>query len=301
MLVIPAIYILGGHCVRLVRGDYSHPTVYSDDPMDVAASFAGAGAERIHVVDLDAARGSGDNHKLIEAIVRRDDVKVQVAGGIRTEEHVDRLLAAGAQAVVMGTAAVRQPRLLERCVRKHTGRVLAALDVRGDQAAVSGWTESEPLRIGSLLARWDVLPLGGVILTSIDKDGTLEGPDLKTLKRVRETDYLEHIQALGTRLRAGLAERADAAGVALRQTGPVTMPLFLFEDDPDLRQGFFWSSEMLRRGVYVHPWHNMFLCAAMTEADMDLALEAADGAFAALKAKSPAALAPVEKMSFLLA
>jgi glutamate-1-semialdehyde 2,1-aminomutase len=124
---------------------------------------------------------------------------------------------------------------------------------------------------------------------------------LETLKRVRESDYLEHIEALGGRLRAGLAERADAHGLGFRQTGPVTMPLFLFEDDPDLRQGFFWSSEMLRRGVYVHPWHNMFLCAAMTEADMDLALEAADGAFAALKAKSPAALAPVEKMSFLLA
>ncbi len=124
---------------------------------------------------------------------------------------------------------------------------------------------------------------------------------LETLKRIRESHYLEHIEALGGRLRAGLAERADAHGLGFRQTGPVTMPLFLFEDDPDLRQGFFWSSEMLRRGVYVHPWHNMFLCAAMTEADMDLALEAADGAFAALKAKSPAALAPVEKMSFLLA
>ncbi len=124
---------------------------------------------------------------------------------------------------------------------------------------------------------------------------------LETLKRIRESDYLEHIEALGRRLRAGLAERADAHGLGFRQTGPVTMPLFLFEDDPDLRQGFFWSSEMLRRGIYVHPWHNMFLCAAMTEADMDLALDAADGAFGALKAKSPAALAPVEKMSFLLA
>jgi glutamate-1-semialdehyde 2,1-aminomutase len=78
------------------------------------------------------------------------------------------------------------------------------------------------------------------------------------------------------------------------------MPLFLFADDPDLRQGFCWSSEMLKRGVYVHPWHNMFLCQAMTEADIDQALAAADGAFAALKAKF-ASLAPVEKMSFLLA
>jgi glutamate-1-semialdehyde 2,1-aminomutase len=123
---------------------------------------------------------------------------------------------------------------------------------------------------------------------------------LATLERIRETDYLEHIEGLGERLRAGLAERADAHGFAFRQTGPVTMPLFLFDDDPDLRKGFRWSSEMLARGVYVHPWHNMFLCAAMSEADIDQALDAADGAFVAL-AREAASLGPVEKMSFLAA
>jgi phosphoribosylformimino-5-aminoimidazole carboxamide ribotide isomerase len=184
MLVIPAIDILGGQCVRLLRGDYAQPTVYSDDPVDVLASLAEAGAERIHVVDLDAARGQGNNHALIEAIVRRADVKVQVAGGIRTEAQVDRLLETGAHALVMGTAAVREPRLLERCARKHAGRVLTALDVRDGQPSVSGWTQSEPLRIGILLARWDVLPLAGVVYTSIERDGTLEGPDLKALARV---------------------------------------------------------------------------------------------------------------------
>src|SRR6202521_144761 len=100
MLVIPAIDILGGRCVRLVKGDFAHPTVYSDDPLDVAANFAKAGAKRVHLVDLDAARGGGDNRELIEAIVRRGDVEVQVAGGIRTESHVDALLGAGAHSVV---------------------------------------------------------------------------------------------------------------------------------------------------------------------------------------------------------
>ena len=118
---------------------------------------------------------------------------------------------------------------------------------------------------------------------------------LATLKRVRESDYLEHIEGLGERLRRGLHERASAAGFALRQTGPVTMPLFLFDDDKDLRRGFFWSSEMLKRGVYVHPWHNMFLCAAMTEGDIDGALDAAEGAFGALKAAAPS-LEPVAKL-----
>jgi phosphoribosylformimino-5-aminoimidazole carboxamide ribotide isomerase len=215
VLVIPAIDILGGKCVRLRRGDYADPTVYSDDPVDVAASFADAGAERIHVVDLDAARGRGDNHALISAIVGQDDLKVQVAGGIRTEIQLERLIAAGAHAVVMGTAAVREPRLLERCARKHSGRVLAALDVRGDQPAVSGWTQSEPVRIGSLLAQWDVLPLAGVIFTSIERDGTLEGPDLKTLARVRSMTGLP-IQYSG-----GISSMDDIRAVA--KTGAVAV------------------------------------------------------------------------------
>lgn len=123
---------------------------------------------------------------------------------------------------------------------------------------------------------------------------------LATLRRVRETGYLEHMEGLGQRLREGLAERAAAAGIGLRQSGPVTMPLFLFEDDPDMRQGFFWCSEMLKRGIYTHPWHNMFLCAAMTAADIEATLEAAEAAFAALKARR-GSLAPVPKMSFLTA
>jgi glutamate-1-semialdehyde 2,1-aminomutase len=121
---------------------------------------------------------------------------------------------------------------------------------------------------------------------------------LETLRLVRETDYLERLQSLGDRLADGLRERATAAGFGFRVSGPVQMPLFLFDDDPDLRKGFFWSSQMLARGVYVHPWHNMFMCAAMTEADIDAALDAAEASFAALKGQA-AGLGPIEKMAFL--
>jgi phosphoribosylformimino-5-aminoimidazole carboxamide ribotide isomerase len=223
VLVIPAIDILGGRCVRLLRGDYANPTVYSDDPVDVAAGFAAAGAERIHLVDLDAARGQGDNHELILAIVRRDDLKVQVAGGIRSEVQVDRLFAAGANVVVMGTAAVREPRLLERCARNHTGRVLAALDVRGDQPSVHGWTESEPLKVGILLARWDVLPLAGVIFTSIERDGTLEGPDLKTLARVRA------MTSLPVQYSGGISSIDEVRAVAKAGASAVILGKALYE------------------------------------------------------------------------
>ena len=122
---------------------------------------------------------------------------------------------------------------------------------------------------------------------------------LETLRLVRETDYLQRLQSMGDRLAGGLRERASAAGFGFRVSGPVQMPLFLFDDDPDLRKGFRWSSEMLARGVYVHPWHNMFLCAAMTDGDIDGALNAAEASFAALKKDAPS-LAPVAKMSFLV-
>ena len=121
---------------------------------------------------------------------------------------------------------------------------------------------------------------------------------LETLRRIRETAYLEKLETLGQALADGLAERASAAGFGFRVTGPGQMPLFLFDDDPDLRKGFFWSSAMLARGVYVHPWHNMFLCDAMTEEDIDQALDAAEESFAELRKTAPG-LAPVAKMAFL--
>ena len=130
--------------------------------------------------------------------------------------------------------------------------------------------------------------------------GAAMAAGLETLKLVRETDYLERIQTLGERLRTGLAERAAMAGFGFRQTGPATMPLFLFDDDPDLRKGFCWSSAMLARGVYVHPWHNMFLCAAMNDADIDFALDAAEQSFQSLKTQAHD-LPPVEKLAFLAA
>ncbi|MEM9572958.1 MAG: aminotransferase class III-fold pyridoxal phosphate-dependent enzyme [Pseudomonadota bacterium] len=109
---------------------------------------------------------------------------------------------------------------------------------------------------------------------------------IKTLEILETTDYIEQSERLGQMLREGLKLAAASHGFRLRQTGPVQMPLILFEDDPDFRFGFAWGEEMIERGVYVHPWHNMFLCAAMTESDIELALKAADGAFAAIAAKS---------------
>ena len=190
MLVIPAIDILGGRCVRLYQGDFDQSTTYSDDPAAMTLDFERSGANRVHVVDLDAARSSGDNRAVIEGLIAGTSLTIQVAGGIRSSEQIDSWLAAGATAVVMGTAAVREPDLLAECAHKHAGQVLAALDIRDGKPAVAGWLETESIDIADLIARWDSLPLAGLILTATDRDGTMTGPDIDTLTRVRAMSRL---------------------------------------------------------------------------------------------------------------
>ena len=217
MLVIPAIDILGGRGVRLWQGDFQQSTTYSDDPASLSVDFERAGAQRVHVVDLDAARSSGDNRSVIETLIAKSSLTVQVAGGIRSEEHVAAWLAAGATAVVMGTAAVREPELLAECAHKHGGQVMAALDIRNGKPAVSGWVEIETISIDDLIARWNELPLAGVILTSTDRDGTMAGPDLEILKRVRGLSRLpiQYSGGVSSLEDVRLVREADVAGVIL--------------------------------------------------------------------------------------
>lgn len=117
------------------------------------------------------------------------------------------------------------------------------------------------------------------------------------MKLIRDTDYLERTQALGQRLRTGLDEAANRHGFALRQTGPAELPLIMFEDDPGYSKGYAWNGALMKRGVYFHPWHNMFICAAMTEADIDHTLQVADDAFKVVRDAGP--LPPVEKLAIL--
>lgn len=211
MLVIPAIDILGGRCVRLTKGNYNEPTVYAEDPVEVAKRFAATGARRIHVVDLDAARGSASNRDVITRLLQQAGVEVQVAGGVRSEEAVKTLLDGGARWVVMATAAVRDPHLFERCAFGNPGKVMAALDVRDEKAAVSGWLDTDPVTLKALVGRWADLPLAGVILTCIDRDGTLTGPDLDTLGRVRRMTRHE-LQYSGGVASVDHVRRVSAAG-----------------------------------------------------------------------------------------
>jgi phosphoribosylformimino-5-aminoimidazole carboxamide ribotide isomerase len=217
VLVIPAIDILGGRCVRLWQGDFQQSTTYSDDPASLSVDFERAGAQRVHVVDLDAARGSGDNRSVIETLIAKSSLQVQVAGGIRSEEQVAAWLAAGATAVVMGTAAVRDPGLLAYCADRHGGQVLAALDIRNGKPAVSGWVEIETADVADLIERWNEMPLAGVILTATERDGTLVGPDLDALTHVRGLSKLpiQYSGGVSSLEDVRMIREADAAAVIL--------------------------------------------------------------------------------------
>lgn len=184
--LIPALDLRGGRVVRLRTGDFAQETTYGDDPLTLARAYEAGGAESLHLVDLDAARGAPAQDMLVRQVIEGTGLAVQVAGGVRDEATARRWLELGAASVVMGTTAVREPALLAEVARAHPGRVQAALDVRGGTPAVAGWLESEAgLTVQDLLGLWGAPPLAGVILTSIDRDGTLAGPDLATLSLVR--------------------------------------------------------------------------------------------------------------------
>lgn len=230
MQVIPAIDILGGRAVRLTQGHYDSATIYAENPLEVVDRFAAAGAKRVHVVDLDAARGSASNKPLIAEMLGKSAIEFQVAGGLRSEEAVAALLDAGAKWVVMGTAVIRDPHLFERCAIKHPQQVIAALDVRDNKVAVDGWLNTDPVSIGAVVGRWEFLPLGGVILTCIDRDGTMTGPDLQTLGRVRKMTKFD-LQYSG-----GIASLDDLTRVAASGAQAVILGKALYEGKITLEQ-----------------------------------------------------------------
>jgi len=173
----PAIDLRGGRCVRLRQGDFDAETVYDDDPVRVAREFAHAGARWIHVVDLDAARTGERTHlEQIAAIAAAVDSRVEVGGGVRTADSAATLLDAGVARVVVGTAAVERPALVDELCREYPGRIAVGLDARGTEVAVRGWVEGTAVDVVELAARFDGVGLAALVVTEIGRDGTLEGP-----------------------------------------------------------------------------------------------------------------------------
>lgn len=186
MDLYPAIDLRGGHCVRLVEGDFDREKRYAGDPVDVARSFAEAGVSWIHVVDLDAARtGDALNRPVvarIAAAAATAGVRVQAGGGVRTVADAEELMEAGVARVVMGTAAVEQPELVAAVARRWPGGVAVGLDHRDGEVRLRGWTEGAGRRVAELVPEAVAAGASAVVVTDISRDGRLAGPDLDGLR-----------------------------------------------------------------------------------------------------------------------
>lgn len=221
MRAIPAVDVREGACVQLVGGRYDDERVRLPRPLDAARDWVAAGFRFLHVVDLDAATGRGDNRATLAELVAHAGVPVQVGGGIRTTADVDHWLAAGAARVVVGTRAVEDPAWLGEMAARHPDRIVVALDVRDGTVASRGWTARTALDPATTAATLDGLPLAGVLVTAVDREGRLAGPDLALVARVRERLRVPLIASGGIAslddLRALAAAGADAAvlGMAL--------------------------------------------------------------------------------------
>ena len=176
MIILPAIDIIEGKAVRLLRGDYDKKTVYSDDPVKLAIAFHMLGADEIHLVDLEGARDGGTpNFDTVEQIVEATELRAEIGGGIRDEETVKKYLDIGVSRVILGTAAVENRPLLRTLAAKYGDRIAVGIDVRDGFAAIKGWKEITNTRLEDLLLELDQMGIKTVICTDISKDGAMSG------------------------------------------------------------------------------------------------------------------------------
>ena len=179
MIIIPAIDLKGGRCVRLIQGEKHRETVYSDNPPDVARRWHAAGAEMIHVVDLDGAfEGKPHNTEVVASIVEAVDVPIELGGGLRTTADVDAAIELGVARAIIGTRAAATPEWIGELCKRHPGKIAAGIDARDGMVAVEGWTETSTVGAADLARKMADLGACAIIFTDISRDGMLAGPNL---------------------------------------------------------------------------------------------------------------------------
>jgi phosphoribosylformimino-5-aminoimidazole carboxamide ribotide isomerase len=222
LILYPAIDIRGGHAVRLVQGDYERETVFDDDPVDAALRWVEQGARALHVVDLDGAReGTPVNLDHVRRICAVAEIPVQVGGGLRSAEHVDEALEAGADRAILGTAAIAEPALIEALAGRHGERIVVSADARAGRVAVEGWELEASISSPELIEALAGRGVRSFVYTPVEVDGTLEGPGIDGVQAVCEAagrsgselvysggigdlDHLRTLASLGLRALAGV-------------------------------------------------------------------------------------------------
>lgn len=188
MIILPAIDLKGGECVRLVQGDYQTAHKVAEDALQTAERFRAAGAEWLHAVDLDGAKSAEPlNEALIVRIARESGLQVETGGGIRNLQTVARYLENGISRVILGSAALNQPELVRRAVKEYGERIAVGIDARGGMVAAQGWTQTSRVDYLEFAKRMEETGVKYIIFTDISRDGTLTGPNLEMLRRLCET------------------------------------------------------------------------------------------------------------------
>ena len=183
MLLIPAIDLKDGRCVRLLQGEADAQTIYSNDPVEMAISFEDAGAKRLHLVDLDGAfRGKGANMASIRSILKNISIPVQLGGGLRNAENIEQMFELGVSAVIVSTMAVKNSEVLEEIILRYSGkRIFLGVDSRNRKVSIEGWQEGTEIDDVELALLWKKHGIQRIVFTDIARDGMLSGPNLEAL------------------------------------------------------------------------------------------------------------------------
>jgi len=188
MYIIPAIDLRNGKCVRLIQGQYNRQITYRNDPVKQAREFSSAGAQWLHIVDLDGAKlGRPVNTDTISAIATLEQFKIEVGGGLRDETSIKQLLDIGVERVIIGTKAVSDFEWFSQVTERFSGKIVLGLDARGSKVATHGWTQDSPQHLLEFAAKAAKLPLAAIIYTDITKDGMMTGPNFDRTKALVQT------------------------------------------------------------------------------------------------------------------
>lgn len=186
MITIPAVDLRDGACVQLVGGSYGDERVRLSDPLGVAREWWSHGFRRLHVIDLDAATGRGENRALVRGILDDAAAEVQVGGGVRDAARLEELLDDGADWVVLGTRALEEPDWLAEMAARHPDRLIVAVDVRERRVVTRGWSRTLPEHVDDMVDELNGLPLAGLLVTAVHREGQLQGTDLPLMEDVAE-------------------------------------------------------------------------------------------------------------------
>ena len=198
MIVIPAIDLINGQCVRLFQGKRDAVTTYSNDPGSIAEHWQSFGAQLIHIVDLDGAfTGSQANLDAIRAIRLSVEIPLQVGGGIRNIESITKIFSLGIERVIIGTAAIEDPEFMKFSCSKYPGRILIGIDAKEGKVAIKGWEKVTSLEATEFAGRLEFAGAAGIIYTDIERDGTLSGPNVEAIRKMVESVNVQVIAAGG--------------------------------------------------------------------------------------------------------